>query len=323
MHGLKDKLIETLAKSPQLEIGGKGVDFSPVLNRLRDEGELTPQFVEKNFQAYCLEATEEGFFTGYYEPHLEASYEKTDLYTVPIYENPEDLFYIPNLGKFNKHLAGERLAGKFVGKDLEPYPTRGKIYKGAVKAKAKVLAWAKSAVDFFFLQVQGSGVLMFEDGSSQRIGYSGTNGHAYKSIGKHLIGTGKISQENPTMDGVKAYLNSLDPDSLHKALSHNPSYIFFEKRPGEAPIGTHRVGLLEERSLAIDPKYTPLGLPLWLACDHPNGGHIHKLMLAHDTGSAIKGPQRGDYFWGTGEEAGSLAGAMTSPGRYFILLPKV
>lgn len=314
--------LQALSSPASIEIFGEKVDFRFLIEKLCSINELTAEFIITHLKPYEILQKGPNLFTGYYEPVLQTSHQCKGDFMVPIYEKPSDLFYIPNLGKFNKHLNGERLAGRLEKSELVSYSTRREIYQGYLEGKAKILAWTNSLIDFFFLQVQGYGVLEFSEGSRWPISYSATNGHAYKSVGKYLFERGSLEEKDCTMEGVKSYLNSLSSSALQETLSINDSYIFFEKRKTEAPLGTHKVELIPEGSLAVDSRYIPLGLPLWLDCEHPEGGRLQKVVLAHDTGSAIKGSIRGDYFWGRGDEAGKLAGKMKSSGQFYLLLPQ-
>lgn len=320
-------LLPSLIESLQGMAEKTSPDLKPLLQKLIKElkkhSQLTYALLEQNFKAYKVIQAKPGLFTGYYEPIVQVTENPPESpFLSAIYERPNDLFYIPDLGTFNPRLAGERLAGRLEDKTLSPYMTRGDVYAGKLEGLASVIAWAKNPVDLYFMHIQGSGVLQFEGGSPP-VGYSSTNGHPYTSLCQALIQTKKINPQSSDMSAVKTYLQSLSRSELVETLGVNASYIFFEKRQDQTPIGSFGLPLIPKRSLAVDPYYIPLGLPLWLDCEHPikQKGRLQRFMLAQDTGSAIKGPIRGDFFWGTGDEAGLMAGQMIASGFYYLLLP--
>ena len=306
-----------------LMIGGNLYSFEKSLKALEQGAPLTQKFMETYFQPHKVISHEQGLFTGYYEPELKASLHAQGSYQTPIYGKPEDLFFMADLSLLNPRLKGERLGGRFEGKNLIPYPTRREIYQGALDSRAPVLAWAECPIEAFFMEIQGSGSLLLEEGGRMRVGYGATNGRPYTTLGAVLYEQGVLDKSALTMEGIKKYLRTLDSEALKNSLSHNQSYVFFEKRQGENPLGTLGLELVPERSLAVDPKYIPLGIPLWLECEHPSKKEpLQRFMMAHDTGGAIKGSLRGDFYWGTGHEAGHQAGQMKSPGALYLFLPK-
>jgi membrane-bound lytic murein transglycosylase A len=204
-----------------------------------------------------------------------------------------------------------------------PYPARKDIEAGN-GFKGKPIAWAEDPVDLFFLQIQGSGRIELPDGTHLRVGYAEQNGHPYQSIGKLLVERGELKLEQASMQGIKDW-GARNPDKLSELLASNPSYVFFRLLPNDltGPLGALGVPLTGGRSIAIDPRFIPLGAPVFLATTQPNSPEpLNRLVIAQDTGSAIRGGVRADFFWGFGEAAGELAGRMKQPGRMWVLLPK-
>jgi membrane-bound lytic murein transglycosylase A len=242
--------------------------------------------------------TPPALFTGYYEPELEGSPTRTARFKYPIYRRPPDLT------------------------DGVAYHTRAAIEGGAIAGRGLELAWLDDAVDVYFLQVQGSGRIRMTDGSVMRVGYAGKNGHAYRSVGKEMIRRGTHTLDQVSAPEIANYVRS-NPGTGRELLDTNPSYVFFRKigtlNPEDGPIGAMGRSITALRSVAIDPKFTPLGAPVWVEKDGRNP--IRSLMVAQDTGGAIKGMQRADIFFGTGAGAGDAAGAIKDGGRMVLLLP--
>jgi membrane-bound lytic murein transglycosylase A len=266
-------------------------------------------------------------FTGYYEPLLHGSRTFGYPYTEPLYRPPDDLLRI-DLGRFNPELAGYAIYGRIVGGEFVPYYSRRDIDAGALAGRGLELLWVDEPIDKFFLQIQGSGQVRLDDGSLIRVGYAGQNGHPYRAIGRDLIEMGVLTREQVTMPAIRAGLE-LHPNDALEIMERNRSYIFFEEHPElapeEGPLGAQGVPLTAGRSLAVDPRFVPFGVPVWLDTTAPfpeGAGPLRRLMVAQDTGSAIKGVVRGDVFWGAGERAEAIAGHMKSRGRYAVLLPK-
>ncbi|MCC7259646.1 MAG: murein transglycosylase A [Alphaproteobacteria bacterium] len=262
----------------------------------------------------------EGLFTGYYEIALRGSRTKTPRYSTPLYKRPPDLVTV-ELGDFREKLAGERIAGRVKNGKLTPFEDRAKIEDGALAGKGLEIAWVDDPVDAFLLHVQGSGRVKMEDGSTLRLNYDGQNGHPYVSIGKILINEGEIPREQMSTPALRAWLES-HPQRVREILDTNPSYVFFRESTGDGPLGAQGVAVTPGRSLAVDKKFIPLGVPLWLDTTLPSSEPYRRLMIAQDTGGAIRGPVRGDIFFGYGEAAGATAGLMKNPGEYYLLLPK-
>ncbi len=292
----------------------------------------SPSDLKKFFETYFTPMAsinkDAGLLTGYYEITLRASRTPSDRYYVPLYKPPQDLIFIADLGMYHPHLKGQRWAGH-QGNDyqIHPYLTRHDIMKGALQETP--FLFLEDPISAFFLHVQGSGKISLEDGSIIRVSYKATNGHPYVSLGKTLQNQ-KILEEDPlTKETLEIYLRTLDTESLSETLALNPSYIFFDELPtlADGPPGTFKeeVPLTPLRSLAADPLYIPLGLPVWLTAFDLNPKinlFFPRLVLAQDTGSAIKGPKRGDLFWGTGEEAGKNAGLLNNKADMVLFWPK-
>ncbi len=281
-------------------------------------------FFEQRFQpheVFNADSTLEGTVTGYYEPLIKGDRKRTRKARFPVYAAPEDLIVV-DLASVYPELKSLRLRGRLQGNKVVPYPTRGEIENGGVKGEP--IAWAEDAVELFFLQIQGSGRIELPDGSHLRIGYADQNGHPYKSIGKLLVERGELKLEEASMQGIKAW-GEANPDKLPELLNSNPSYVFFRELPNglAGPLGALGVPLTAGRSIAIDPKYIPLGAPVFLSTTWPNSPQpLNRLMMAQDTGGAIRGAVRADFYWGFGAAAGEQAGRMKQPGRMWVLLPK-
>ena len=310
---------------------GKAADWRPVC---AEASGLPPgdraavrRFFETRFRPWSARNHRNplGLFTGYYEPLLHGSRKRHDRYTVPIYGRPPDLVMV-DLGRFRAEFKGKRIAGRVEEGSLTPYPDRREIDGGALAGKKLEIAWVDDPVEAFFLQIQGSGRIALAEGGEMRIGYAAQNGHPYASIGKELIDRGALPRDAVSMPTIRDWLNA-HPDKMRPVLEKNPSYVFFQEVKGEGPMGAEGVPLTPGRSLAVDLKYMPLGVPVWLAGGMP-GPHasdpparLHRLLVAQDTGGAIRGPVRGDVFFGFGPEAESLAGRMKHRGKLWVLLP--
>jgi len=264
---------------------------------------------------------ESGLFTGYYEPEIAVAPRREAARPSPLLARPADLVSL-DLGRFRPAWRGERTGGRVEGTALVPYWTRGEIEGGALAGRGLELAWA-DPVDSFFLQIQGSGVAVFPDGTRRRLGYGGGNGHLYYPIGRALIERGALTRDAVSLQTIRAWLRA-NPGEAAAVMDLNPSYVFFRWIEGEGPLGTEGVALTPGRSLAVDRRYVPMGLPLWLDAEDPRapGARLRRLMVAQDTGGAIRGPVRGDVFWGTGAAAEAPAGLMRSTGGYVLLVPR-
>jgi membrane-bound lytic murein transglycosylase A len=257
------------------------------------------------------------FVTGYYEPEIAASRDKRPGYDVPIYRRPADLVEA-DLGQFADDLKGRKIRGRVEDGQFVRYYDRTAIESGALEGRGLEIAWAADAAEFFFLQVQGSGRLRLPDGGVMRIGYDGQNGRSYVGIGKLLLDRGELQRGQASMQGILDYLRA-DPVRGAAVMNENPSWVFFRELTGPGPLGALGVPVTGRASVAADPKYVPLGAPVFLSLDRaePNG-----LWIAQDTGGAIKGANRFDSFWGAGEEARAIAGGMAARGSALLLLPR-
>lgn len=279
-------------------------------------------WLEHNTQPYLITSSfrgEEGLFTGYYEPLVRVSSVQGGRFQYPIYATPHDLVVIEDLdgGQGRRRVVRrDPLNGEETS-----YYTREAIVAGALQGRAAVLAWADSAVDVFFMQIQGCGVLQYEDGSVVRAGYAATNGHPYYAIGKALIARGAIAREDMSMQAIRSWL-AQHPEQTESVLCLNPSYVFFRLHEEDGPIGSQGAPLTAGSSIAVDRRYIPMGAPLWVQTRLPGHQLLQKLMVAQDTGGAIRGVVRGDIFFGSGVDAGELAGKMKFTGKWWILIPK-
>ena len=283
-------------------------------------------FVERSFRPFHVRDGQkrDGKFTGYYEPLLRGSFQPTARYRHPVYARPRDIVVV-ELGMFYPDRKGEQLAGRLADDRLLPYYDRRDILEGALRGRQLELLWVDSAIDLFFLHVQGSGRILLPDGSHVRLAFSGRNGHRYSSIGRELVAEGVMKVEDVTMPSLRAWMTA-NPLAAEQLMVKNRSFIFFRVEKDEVVKGAMGVPLTAGRSLAVDPKYVPLGLPLWLVTTDPldpkNEKPLTRMVVAQDTGSAIKGVVRGDLFWGFGAEAEARAGLMNEGGVYYLLLPR-
>ncbi len=287
------------------------------------------RFLENNFKVVQATANgdKEGLFTGYYESTLNGSRTKGGVYQHPLLGRPDDLVMV-DLGEFRDELKGQRIAGRVKDGKLKPYEDRASIVSGKLAAQHfKPLVWLDSAEDAFFVQVQGSGIVHLDDGSIMRVGYAGQNGHPYYAIGRELVKRGIYKKEDVSMESIRRWLSE-NPAQADELMNTNRSYVFFEenKEAGETtgPKGGEGVPLTAGRSLAIDSSKLPYGFPVYLQADYKDesGKPIRKLLMAQDTGGAIRGAVRGDYFWGAGSHAEAMAGPMKAKGQYYFLIPK-
>ncbi len=262
-------------------------------------------------------------FTGYYEPELRASRERSERFRYPLYQLPSDLVDI-DLGKFCSACAGTIAAGRVKDGKFRPYYTRAEIERGALAGREQELAWLDDPIDAFFLHVQGSGLLRFDDGTFMRVSYAGSNGRPYRSIGKILVERGAIPLEDVSLQSLEDYLRA-HPQERDSLLDQNERYIFFRPVP-VGPIGSMGVPLTPGRSIAVDPKAYPLGALSFIRAERPgvSGAQLPlaRFVFPQDTGAAITGPARVDVFWGSGKAAERIAGPMRSSGELYLLLAR-
>lgn len=308
-------------------LGGTVADIVPAClaaQALSGDDDAARKFFESWFRPYLVKNndTADGLFTGYYEIELRGALEADETYNVPVYRIPPDQVLV-DLGEFDPALAGRSLIGRIEHGRLMPYHARGAIQNGALEGRGLELLWLDDPLDAFMLHVQGSGRVRLPDGRTIRIGYAGNNGYAYRSIGQELIRRGALEPHGASWQGIRRWMEE-NPKAATDLLAVNQRYIFFEEITGEGPIGAQGVALTAGRSLAVDTRYLPLGLPLWLDTAQPGPAHtpLRRLVVAQDTGAAIKGPVRGDFYWGSGNEALEFAGRMKHKGRYYLLLPR-
>ncbi len=264
---------------------------------------------------------ETGLVTGYYEAELKGALFPGGEFKAPIYARPDDLVTV-DLGAFKPKLKGQNIVGQVAGGRLGPYPARRDIDAGLLAGRGVELLWAEDPVDVFFLHIQGSGKVRFPDGSERRIGYAMSNGRVFTGIGRLLLDAGKIARNQASMQGIRDWLRA-NPREGREFMERNARYIFFRWIDGDGPIGAQGVALTAGRSIAVDPRFVPYGMPVFLDTTWPGGTRpLRRLMVAQDTGAAIKGPLRADFFWGTGGPALKYAGGMKQQGRFYILVPK-
>ena len=281
---------------------------------------------EANFQPWQLvnpDGSRTGLITGYYEPVVKGSRKRSPAAAIPVFGTPSDLITV-ELSDLYPELKGMRLRGRVEGRKLVPYYSRAEWTKQETKRQGDAFLWVEDPIDFFFLQIQGSGQVQLEDGSRTRIGYADQNGHPYRSIGKWLIDQGELKAEQASMQGIRGWVKT-HPLRMQELLNANPSMVFFREMPveGSGPPGAMGLPMIPERSIAVDPKTTPLGAPVWLATTRPLSEiPLNRLMLAMDTGGAIRGVVRADFYWGSGNEAGDNAGRTRQRGQMWILYPR-
>jgi membrane-bound lytic murein transglycosylase A len=329
-----------LAKKPETApMGGAGYaghagDWRPVCAALPPDlakPAAARAYFERWFRPVAVSAgaVQKGLFTGYYEPELKASHTRHGPYRTPVYGLPADLV-TADLGAFGAQWAHEHIAGRVEGHRLVPYPDRAEIDRNGL-AQAPVLFYAKDPVAAFFLHIQGSGRVVFDDGRVARVAYAAQNGRPYTAIGRTLIAEGAIPRETVSLQSIRAWLKA-HPGEARRVMETDRSYVFFKELPLADPAlgaaGSEGVPLTPGASLAVDPRLHPLGVPFFVAATAPDPDPkkpdrpFNRLLVAQDTGGAIRGPVRGDVFWGFGADAQAIAGRMKAQGRLFVLLPK-
>jgi len=291
-------------------------------------------FFESQFIPYRVADTDGrdvGRVTGYYEPLLKGSRERTPQFAVPLYAPPDDLLTV-ELSELYPELKDKRVRARVDGKKVVPYWTRADIERGGIPVTGKTLVYVEDPVEAFYFEIQGSGRVELADGSVIRLGYADQNGHPYRSIARVLIDRGDLPRERASMQGISAWVKA-HPAETRALLDENPSFVFFREVPSatpgspeariDGPIGTLGVPLLAERTIAVDARAIPLGAPVFLATTMPlSKTPLQRLVMAQDTGGAIRGAVRADYFWGFGPQAGREAGRMLQDGRMWLLWPK-
>jgi membrane-bound lytic murein transglycosylase A len=273
-----------------------------------------------------------GLVTGYYEPLLRGQRQRVGRFQTALHAVPDDLLPLQLEQRFPE-LKHQRVRGRLSSNaqgraTVIPYYTRAELLSGAGQTalQGKEIVWVDDPVEAFFLQVQGSGRVQLPDGSVLRLAYADTNGHIYRSIGRVLVDRGVMTLEQASMQSIKAWAQA-NPDKVDELLNSNPSYVFFREEalpdPRIGPRGSLGVPLTPRRSIAVDPRFIPLGVPVFLSTTHPLSQQpLRQLVMAQDTGGAIRGAVRADFFWGFGTEAGEQAGKMKQSGEMWVLLPK-
>ena len=299
-------------------------EAAQVLGEQPDEANVLDYF-RTNFQPWQLvnaDGSRTGMVTGYYEPIIKGSRTRSAQYTWPIYGRPTDLV-VHDAPEAAPQLKNYGMRGRWAGDKWVPYWSRAQIEAQGGRLNAPVLFWAQDPIDLFFMQVQGAGRIDLPDGTRVRLAYAEKNGHPYQSIGRWLVDRGELTLEKASMENIRGWARK-NPQRLKELMNANPSYIFFRELPDSSsgPVGALNVPLTEGRSIAIDPQTTALGVPVFLQTTHPLSLRpLDRLVMAQDTGSAIKGAVRADFFWGLGPQAGQLAGKMKQSGRMWMLLP--
>ncbi|MFY7760143.1 murein transglycosylase A [Aquidulcibacter sp.] len=318
----KDQLLSTVAT-----YSGRVGDWAGVCALAQDPSLEDRSFWESQFQVWRVstEATEIGRLTGYYEPIMAASRVKTPVFSEPIQSRPSDLFEI-DLGQFDATLRNRAIVARMDRGKVVPYWSRAQINENT----APVLAWGEPA-EVLSLQVQGSGRLQFDDGTQVRAAFAAHNGHRFGSNAQELIRRGALPVNGASMDAIKTWFKTASPKEAREVLNANPRTVFFQlepiKDPSAGPKGGQQAALEANGSLAVDTSYHAYGVPIFLAADAPRVAistdvSLRRLVVAQDTGGAIRGPIRGDLYWGTGPEAGLRAGRINHDVRFWVLLPK-
>jgi membrane-bound lytic murein transglycosylase A len=263
--------------------------------------------------------------TGHYEPLIKGSRTPQGPYQTPIYKRPPDLVNL--VDETQRGAKGATLThARKTEKGLEPFYTRAQIEQGALQGKGLELLYFADPVDVFFMQIQGSGRVALTDGTSVRVHYDGKNGYPYSSIGRYLIEKGLLAADKVSMGALRKWLHA-DPERGRHVMWKNDSFVFFRELEGEAkgPLGAMNVPLTPGRSLAVDPAHHVLGSLIYVSApgmkQAPKAKPFERLMVAQDVGSAIKGPERGDIYFGSGDAAGRLAGVTKHPATFFVLQP--
>lgn len=272
------------------------------------------QFFEGHFESVEV-GPGNAFITGYFEPQIRGSRTSQPGYDIPVYRKPPDLVEFDAAAAA---AAGTPRRGRLENGVIVPYHDRTEIESGALAGRGLEIAWVADDIDFFFLQIQGSGRLLLPDGSVMRIGYAGQNGREYVGIGKLMKDRGLLGTGQTSMQGIVAWLRA-NPEQGRAIMRENKSYIFFQELTGPGPLGALGLPVTPRATVATDPKFVPLGAPVLMSVARPE---VDGIWVAQDTGGAIKGANRFDTFWGAGEEAARIAGGMQARGKSYILLPK-
>lgn len=290
------------------------------------DGAAVRRFFETNFVPNLVRAADgadSGLVIGYYEPFLRGARKRGGANQTPLYKVPDDLVTV-DLGSVYPSLKGMRLRGRLSGKTVVPYSSRAEIERARIPGKE--LVWVDDPVEAFFLEVQGSGRVRLDDGETVRVAYADQNGHPYKAIGRWLVEQGELTSAEASAQGIKAWI-AAHPERRQELFNVNPSYIFFREErlpdPSVGPKGALGVPLTPTRSVAIDPSFLPLGAPIYLSTTEPaSTTPLQRLVMGQDTGGAIRGAVRADFFFGFGGQAPDNAGRMKQRGQLWVLLPR-
>lgn len=286
-------------------------------------------FFEQNFDPWMVRRPETGaMLTGYFEPEVKGSLQPTKQFNTPVYAKPDDLVLVTPVAARSPKLTADFTAGRMAPEGLVPYYTRQEIEQGALRGRGLEIAYLSDPFEAFVMQIQGSGLIRLPDGKGLRIGFAAKNGHPYTSVGKVLIDRGEMNANTASMASIMDWVKKRG-EAGKEVMWHNKSYPFFRllstAEADEGPQGAMQLALMAGRSLAVDPRYHELGLPIWVSAptlmDAANKP-VMRLLVAHDTGSAIRGPVRGDLFWGSGAVAGKIAGRTRHVCDFYVLLPK-
>lgn len=316
------------------EVTGRRQRWQAVCNAAQDTHPATSRdvraFFERNFAAFAIvkqvgsRSDPVGLITGYFEPLLYGARTPSSAFNIPLYAPPPDLLTV-DLGSEYPELRGKRIRARLVGRRVVPYYSRADLHRDAA-LKDDAIVWVDDALSAFFLEVQGSGRVQLPSGETIRLHYADENGYPYRSIGLYLIDSGELKRGEATVPAIREWALA-HPDRVQELLDADPSVVFFQEEPlGDpalGPKGSLGVPLTPGRSVAVDTSAIPLGAPVFLATTFPNSNALlDRLVLAQDTGGAIRGSVRADYFWGIGAQAGAQAGEMRQPGRMWLIWPK-
>lgn len=318
-----------LKKDPNLQVGFAELkmtskDWFPACQKAMEypmglSNTEAKKFFEHYFTPYFWRTQKTGLFTGYYSPLFKGSLEKSEKYRFPVYGVPKDLIQA-NLKDFSSQLPNKVIFGKIKGHRFIPYDDRAHISDGALNSKAPVIAWLANPMDALEIEIQGAGAIQTKQ-AMLTLNYAAQNNQPYNAIGKFLIEDKKMLAKDVTMLTIRHYFRQ-HPDEVNYYFNKNPSFVFFKLISKPLFLGALNVPLSPGYSMAIDPNYIPLGTPVFVSTELPNHHHFNRLLIAQDVGGAIKGPIRGDIYWGTGKVARDMASNMKQLGTYWFLLPR-
>ena len=336
LHTFQRSCRQFLRQNPNRPVGNQwfalqAKDWQPVCKAALEihthSESVAKQFFETWFQPveFVQKKSLTGLFTGYYLPSFAGNLTKTQEFSVPLYGVPNNLLQI-NLQDFDSKLPARQLMGRLEKNRMVPYYSREEIDQGALEDKAPVLVYLRSPIDRLLIEIQGSGIITLPDNTRINLGYAGKNGLTYTSIGRVLIERNILTSNNVSIQNIRRYLET-HPTEQEDIIHQNRSFVFFTTLQQKGAFGTQGTRLTRGYSLAVDPDWVPLGMPVWLATTYPDpdteqNHPLRRLMIAQDTGGAIKGTVRGDVYWGNGNAAAAIAGKMKSKGQYWLLVPK-